>query len=260
MRLMNQNFCTQSATVVSASNINPNFPVSNMKHPFRSKRVRTALGTTTLAVVFDIITTEAIDSCVLLWPKEDGIRLSNTATVKIQANATNVWTAPAVDQTLTINNDYVLASHYFTADQSYRYWRVLITDVGNPYDYIELGVCWLGKSLDLDPAQNGFQYQLVDSSKVTTTDFGHDYVDEYPTRANLALSYEFLEYDEIQLIENAWRENGSRHPVMVVMDAEETVFDKDHFIIYGKFQPSFQLNHVNYNILNIEGINVREIA
>ncbi len=113
MRLMNKNYCTESATVVSASNINTNFPVTNMKNPFRSKRVRTVSGTTTLALVFDMVTTEEIDSVVLMWPKEDGIRLSGTATVKIQASATNVWTTPAVDQTVTIDNTYMLGSHFF---------------------------------------------------------------------------------------------------------------------------------------------------
>src|SRR4051812_21363761 len=101
MRFLTTNYCTESATVVSSTNIDTNFPASNLKNPLRSKRVRTSVGTTTLAVVFDMQTTEDINSVVLLWPKEDGIRLTDSATVKIQANATNVWTSPSVDQTVT---------------------------------------------------------------------------------------------------------------------------------------------------------------
>src|SRR4051812_33410514 len=99
MRLMNQNFTTEDATVITASSASTNFPASNLKNTFRSKRWRST-GVTSEWVVFDVVTTEPIDSVVLLWSKEDGIRLSNTAVVKIQANATNVWTSPAVDQTL----------------------------------------------------------------------------------------------------------------------------------------------------------------
>lgn len=260
MRFMNVNYCTEDATVISASNIDSNFPATNLKNPFRSKRIRTAEGTTTLAVVFDLVTSEDVDSIALFWPKEDGIRLSNTATVKIQANASNVWTSPAVDETLTIDNTYMVASHFFTTDQSYRYWRVLIEDEDNAYDYVELGQVWIGKSLDIDPAQNGFKFRLVDRSKVSTTDFGHEYVDEYPDVATLEFSYRFLEYETVQTLENAFRANGRRKPVLVVMDATDDVFDKNHLLVYGKLQPSIALDHVRYDILNIDSLVVTELS
>lgn len=74
MRLMNTNLCTETATVVSASSSNPNFPASNLKHPFRSKRWRST-GVNSESVVFDFQTIEDINSVVLLWPKEDNIKL-----------------------------------------------------------------------------------------------------------------------------------------------------------------------------------------
>lgn len=260
MRFMNVNYCTESATVISASNIDSNFPVSNLKNPFRSKRTRTTEGTTTMRVVFDLLTTEAVDSIAMFWPKEDGIRLSNTATVKIQANATDEWSSPAVDQEVTIDNTYMLGSHFFTSDQSYRYWSLLIEDEGNAYDYVEIGQVWIGKSLEIDPAQNGFKFRLVDRSKVATTDFGHDYVDEYPDVATLEFGYRYLEYGTVQVLENAFRANGRKKPVLVVMDAASEVFDKNHLLIYGKMQPSIGLDHVRYDILNIDSLVVTELS
>lgn len=260
MRFMNKNFCTSPTTNVTSSDIDPNFPVSNLKNPFRSKRVRTQQGTTTLAVVFDLITTEEIDSLVLLWPKEDGIRLSETATIKVQANATNEWTSPAVDQVVTISNDYVLGSHFFSSNQSYRYWRVLITDSGNPYEFIELGLVWLGKSLEVENAQNGFNFQLVDRSKIALTEFGHSYVDEYPIMAKIDFNYKNMDYGSVQILENAFRQNGTRDPVMVVLDADEDVFNKDHFIVYGKMSNGFEMQHVRYNIFDTSSISVLELA
>jgi hypothetical protein len=260
MRLMNVNYATEAATTVSASNINANFPVSNIQNPFRSKRVRTADGTTTLAIVFDLQTAEAIDSVVFLWPKEDGIQLSGSAVIKIQANATNTWTSPSVDQTLTISDDYVMASHYFTSDQSYRYWRAYISDPGNGNDYVELGIVWLGKSMSLPNAQNGFSYDLQDRSKVTTNDFGHSYVDEFPLQASLEFTYQFLDYADVQTLENAFRQNGTKDPVLVVIDAEEAVFDKDHMVVYGRFSSKFGLKHYSYDILNPTGITITELS
>lgn len=260
MRFMNNNYCTASATVVTASNINPNFPTTNLKNPLRSKRVRTSDGTTTLEIVFDMITSEDINSAVLLWPKEDGIRLSETATIKVQANATNVWTSPTVDETLTVNNTYMVASHYFTSGQSYRYWRVVIEDAGNPYDFIELGLVWLGTSLDIGNAENGFEFKQIDPSQTMSNDFGHQYTDEYPLRSILQINYRLLEYTTVQVLENAYRLNGIKKPVMVILDPTEAIFDKDHFGIYGKLNAQFGLKHINYNLFDADSINIVELS
>lgn len=260
MRLMNVNFCTEPATVVSASSINPNFPVSNLKHPFRSKRVRTQDGVTTLTVTFDMQTAEELDSVVLLWPLEDGIKLTGSATLTVKANATDTWSSPAVSQSLTVDNTYSVASHYFSTPQSYRYWQIEIVDEGNPWDYIELGLVWIGMSLDITNAQNGFKYSLVDRSQTIETDFGHSYSDEYPTSAVMEFSYALLDYEEIQILDEVFRVNGSRKPVLVVVDASSAVFAKDHFTLYGKMTNSLVLTHVNYNILNTDGIKITELS
>lgn len=259
MRLMNTNYCTEAATVLTASSSDPSFPVSNLKNPFRSKRWRST-DVTSESVVFDMITTEPVDSALVMWSKEDGILLSNTAVVKLQANATNTWMTPAVDIILTINNVYELATHYFTSDQNYRYWRVVVEDPGNPNGFLELGVVWIGKSLVIPNAQNGFTFQLVDTSKVSVTDFGHTYVDEYPLSAALQFQYQYLDYATVQILENAYRTNGIRKPVVLVLDAEEQVFVKDHFIVYGKLQNKFGLTHVNYNLLNTDGMAIVELS
>lgn len=260
MRFLTTNLCTETATVVSASNIDASFPVSNIKNIHRSKRVRTEVGESELAIVFDMQTTEEINSVVLLWPKEDGIRLSETATVKIQANATNVWSGPAVDQALTIDNTYSVASHFFSSDQSYRYWRVVIEDLSNPWDYIELGTVWLGKGLDVDNAQNGFKYALNDNTQVSSTPFGHKYFDEYPQVATVEFSYVNMTYDQTQLLENAFRTNGARKPVLVVFDEAGTVMDKDHVLVYGTMGLTHGSQHVNYNIMNVDSIIVQELS
>lgn len=259
MRLMTTNYASEAATSVTASTENLRFPSSNLKHPFRSKRWRST-SDTDQSVVFDLATTEEIDSVVLLWPLEDGIKLSGSAVLRIQANATNVWTSPAVDQTLTIDNNYVMASHFFSSDQSYRYWRVTISDPGNANGYVELGLVWLGKGLDIPSAQNGFKYQLQDTSKQIVTDFGHRYFDEYPTRATVQFQYSNIDYEDVQTIEDAFRINGSVKPVMVAFDPLGAVFDKNHFLIYGNFSPAMSLSHVVFDVLTVDGITVEELA
>jgi len=262
MRFSNYNLVSQDATVFTASNIDANFPVSNLKNYLRSKRVRTATGTTTLTVVIDTITTEDVNCIVCLWPKEDGIKLTDAATVQIQANATNSWGAPAFNQTLTIDNNYSVASFFASGSTvySYRYWRIVITDAGNPYNYIELGKLWLGNSLSVENAQNGFKWVDTDLTQTVENEFGHSYEDEYPVSSQLTLAYQYLTYTDIQTLQNAWRTNGKHIPVLCVLDPAEQVFDKDHFLIYGKMVPTFPLTHVNYNLLNIDGITIKELS
>ncbi len=259
MRLMNTNFCTEDATTVTASTSDPSFPSSNLKHPFRSKRWRST-SASSQSVVFDMQTSEDIDSVVILWSKEDGINLSNTATIRIQANATNVWTSPTVNELLTINNTYEIASHYFTTAQSFRYWRVLIDDASNPDGYVELGMVWLGKGIAIENAQNGFEFSVVDRSKTITTEYGHSYTDEYPLLQSLQFSYANLEYDTVEILDNVFRQNGNKKPVLMVLDPVEDVYDKDHFVIYGKFQNDFGTSHVSYNVFNIKSLTIVELS
>lgn len=259
MRLMDVNFITESATVVTASSSNANFPSSNLKDPFRSKRWRST-GCASENVVFDLLTAEDIDSVVVLWPKEDGIRLTNGAVIRIQANATNVWTSPAVNEVLTIDNNYEIASHYFSTDQSYRYWRILITDASNPWGYIELGQIWLGKALEIENAENGFKFSLEDGTKVTENGFGHKYFDEYPIMSSLEFSYSFIDYETVQVLEDAFRRNGSSRPVLMVLDPGEAVFNKDHFILYGCLQRKFTFQHRHYNFGDVSGLRIEELS
>jgi hypothetical protein len=259
MRLLTTNLCSLSSTTVTASSEDPNFPASNLKSPHRSKRWRST-NVSSEWVVFDFQTAEPVDSVAVLWPKEVGILLSGAAGVFIQANATNVWSSPALSYPMTIDNDYVMASRHFETPESYRYWRVVVSDDTNPNGFLELGVVWIGAALDLEEMQNGFTFEVADQSVVTRTAFGHEYVDEYPEKLAIEFSYMYMSYSAIQTLENAFRTNGVKKPVMVFVDAGEAVFSANHFAIYGKFAPEFATTHVNYNLLNAEGIRIEEIA
>lgn len=210
-------------------------------------------------IIFDMLTSQDINSVVLFWPKEDGIRLSTTSVVKIEANATDVWTAPAVSQTLTIDNTYMVASYFFSTVQSYRYWRVTIQDPQNAYLYVELGLCWIGENTEFNEPENGFKFNITDLSSVSKTDFGHEYVDEYPQIVSVEFNYSYILYATAQALENAFRTNGNRKPVLVVFDEAGTVFDKDHFLVYGKMDKGFGLDHVSYDMFK-GGLKITELG
>lgn len=257
MRLIGWNYAQQAATTVTASTSNPNFPVSNIKNEFRAKEWRSTSNASQW-VVFDTITTEEINSVVLLWQKGQ-YKLSDSATITVQANPTNVWTSPAVSQVLTFSDTYEMASHYFSSAQSYRYWRILIDDSTNVHGYVNLGVVILGHSEELDNPDNGFTYSQSDLSVKNVTAYGHEYVDEYPILDSLGLNFKVMDFNSTLALTNLYRQVGSRLPVFITLDSAASVFGKDTFAIYGKFDPTLNFTHISYDILDGSAV-IKEVS
>jgi hypothetical protein len=72
--------------------------------------------------------------------------LTSSATVYIQANATDVWTSPSVNEVCTVAT---LMTHKFATTQTYRYWRVTFADATNTDGYIRFSKLWLSRYIDL---------------------------------------------------------------------------------------------------------------
>lgn len=209
-------------------------------------------------VVFDLKSTEEIDTIALLWSKEDGTRLSLNAQVTIQANATNTWTSPAYNQSLSVTDLYQISTKYLSSPQSYRFWRVVIKDPANPNLYVSLGVVVLGKYEQVTNPDNGFQYSLNDLSVVTSNRYGNSFLDKYPLQAELQLSFNNMDYEDSELFQRIYRSNGITTPVFVVVDPTQAKFNQDDFTIYGKFVSSYGLTHVVSDLFNSQ-ISITEI-
>lgn len=79
------------------------------------------------------------------------LRISSSATVKIQGNATNTWASPQVDETLVVA-DYGIGvvDRDGLGGIACRYWKLKIYDPSNSYGHIELGAFVLGTHIELD--------------------------------------------------------------------------------------------------------------
>lgn len=96
--------------------------------------------------------------------------LTSGATLKIQANATDAWGTPSVDETLSITDNNIVKA--WAAAQSYRWWRIYIDDGSNPDTYIELGYAFLGESFQ--PTRNYTQPSETEGIDPTETVFSGD--------------------------------------------------------------------------------------
>lgn len=196
-------------------------------------------------VVLDLSSSEEVDSFAMFFDPISGPKLSNAATLRLQANATNTWASPAVDVALSIDNDFDVVSHFFSSSQTYRYWRVKIVDPANANLYVELGKIVLGKGTQLTymPA-NAFEHQVMDQSKTQENDYGHRYTDIYPPRKSFSIEYQALPYTDVKTLEQAYRRNGKTTPVLLAMDPTAEFYDKDHFLLYCFFDSDLGQKHV----------------
>jgi len=258
MRLIVDNLVTAQGVAIAASSAATDYPISNLQNDRRGFEWRST-GVTSENIVFDMITTEPVNSVVLLWDKVGGIKISSAATITIEANPVNVWTSPALSQAMTINEDWSVSSYYPTSDQNYRYWRIVIEDPGNAYGYVHLSNIIIGKGIDIQNADKGFTLQNSDMSKVVTNDNGERIVVKNALKfKQLKMNFRILDKDDSELIAIAFERNGMTVPVYVTMDEKDLAQDKDQNAVYGYFAPKLKISHVNYDIFRT-GLVVGEI-
>ena len=262
LRIMDQNWLWESGVEISISGsatINPNFPLTNLQSYLRSKVIRTDNATDTLRVVIDLGSTGPVDSLSIVFPINQAIKLSPSATITLKASATTHWTSPAVSQSLSVDANYGVISHFFSATQNYRYWCIEISDALNPYGYIELGKIFLSKATQLTQSPEiGFSYNLTDLNKSIKTDYGHRYTDVYPSLRGFAFNYTVISSEDLETLYLLADRNGSSKPVVLALDTQAALWDKDRFQIYG-YMKEFSAAQKLYTYFDC-GVAVEETA
>lgn len=210
-------------------------------------------------IVIDLQSAEEIDTLALVFDPRAGIKLSNGATVTLQASASNAWTTPLYSQSLTVDNTWSIVTLYLSTAQEYRYWRIKIVDPENANLYVELGTVMLGKARDIGRCpDNGFEVKYLEQSKIERNAYGNEYVDVYPVKRSLAFNFNILDYTVKKSIEESFALVGNREPIFVMLDPTEVLFDKDDFAVYGKYDKDVAFKHIIRNYFS-SGINIEEV-
>lgn len=203
------------------------------------------------SVVFDLGATEPINSFAILFDRYLGSELTSNAVLKLQGNASNSWASPSVDVTLSIDSNWDVVTHFFSSNQSYRYWRVKIVDPKNPNFYVSLPTVFLSLATQLtQQPQMGLALSRRDLSRSVRTPYGHKYSDTYPILRAIRFAYANLSEADLQTLELIYERVGSVTPIMVCMDPTATVFDKDRFAIYGYLSDEMSSENQFYTYFN----------
>ena len=143
---------------ITASSETPSYEFSDALIDSRLSRVGRTLDDAAEWILFSFVSSVDVDTVCIF-----GGNMQSGATVKIQANATDSWTSPSVDQALTYTKDNRLSrlkgrdvgtwSYTFSSTQSYQYWRLYVDDSTNPDEYIEIGFMFMDENVDF-PGMN----------------------------------------------------------------------------------------------------------
>lgn len=211
-------------------------------------------------VVFDLGSAEEIDSFAILFDRFLGHGFTDSAVLKLQANASAVWTAPSVDVTLSLDETYDIVTRFVSTAEEYRYWSIKIVDPANPNLYVSLPTVFLSKATQLGQVpQIGWEMGNTDLSESVKTKYGHRYSDIYPSLRYMNFIYEFLAQADVQTLVEIKERLGSVTPLMVCLDPLATVFDKDRFALYGYLAQNDRFRHSFYTYFG-SGLSIEEAA
>lgn len=139
------------------------FPAINAQHPHLIRVWRSQTDGAEW-LLFDAGEGNTITANALLVAAHN---LTAGATLKWQANSSADWTAPPVDETVTVVSGNIV--HKLSSSKTYRLWRVYFNDTSNPDGYIQIGR--IGGYLAYVPAETpdgpSFKHSLIDGSRVS---------------------------------------------------------------------------------------------
>ena len=165
---------------ITAGGESPDYLFSEGLIDSRLSRVGRTLSDSAQWIKFAFATAVDVDTIGIF-----GNNFTSGATVKIQGNATDVWTSPSIDQALTytkdnrksteLGRDVGIWSYQYSSTQSYKYWRLYVDDGSNPDGYIEVGFMFLDEATTFPGMSVNQVFKRNTTSKTAFSESGQAY-------------------------------------------------------------------------------------
>ncbi len=225
---------------ITANSETSGYPATNIQDVQLAKKYRSS-GVSSEWIKFDFGGAKAIKGIFVL-----GHNITSGATIKIQANSSDTWTSPAIDQNMNYDEDVIY--YLFSSEQSYQWWRFHVEDGGNPDGYIEIGRVEICKLLELgDVINSDYPETIYRTDKTQYTLTGQVFGDEGISYKLWSLGMPFLTDDDKEDLEIVYNEVGQIKPLVLILyeDMIET-----YGIKYVIFNDNISFNHIFKNIWN----------
>jgi len=203
-------------------------------------------------ILWDMAVPANPDAFIMTDQRNGTLKISPTATIKLQANETRNFGTPSFSQTLTYDDNII---SYMTnagiATTSYRYWRIYFEDRQNPNYYLQLGAVFLGNYLNPTLARPQFplNFNYVDRSETIVSEAGQIYSDIKEQYGVYNVSYKGLNKTDIEAFDLFFEEYGTSKPFFVSMDtgtAYSSNANRRIILCYFDAAPQWELISPNF--------------
>lgn len=163
------------------------------------------------------------------------LRLSSTATVKVQGNATDAWSSPQVDETATVTDYGVgFVDRDGIGGLACRWWKIKIQDFDNAFGHVELGAVLLGTHIALTRGSPVFPFEVSeeDLSQRQFSEAGRLVTSKRNQSRTMTLNWEGLTKAEFDEVFSVFETYGMHSAFAILLD-EDAVFSSD-FIRWAK--------------------------
>lgn len=172
-------------------------------------------------IKFDLGMSSNPEAVALIGQRGGPIKISPTATVRLQGNATDVWSSPAYDEVLTYH-EYAIGK--FNAGglhtEALRYWRIKIIDQQNTYGYVEISNIYLGPMLA--PDRGAVQFPLKDRWEDNTVtiaaESGHIISNRRPKTKVFGVEWFGLTVADKEELDDLFESHGLHKPFFIHLD------------------------------------------
>lgn len=200
-----------------------------------------------------------VDFVGMISSLENNFLIPESATVTIEANNIDEWTAPPLSVTPSLST---LGAFYFIddVDSSYRWWRIKVENISQERNslglYDGIGHLYIGgvESLTTDNRNmsGGFGHASVDLSDMSESDTGRKFFNTRIKRQEIgSIQVGLLGTTDKNVLEQFYDDVGTHNPFFISIDPTIAITDdikKLTRFVYFKDAPSFQ--HVFYNRFN----------
>lgn len=175
------------------------------------------------------------------------IKISETATITLEGNASDAWTSPSYSQVLTYNARAIAVIDTDGLHTSaLRYWRLKIVDQLNTYGYVEISNVYFGDAFD--SAQGGIRFplrsRLVDLSKISYGRSGNPFSDKIQTTKEIDINWELLGVADKESLSTFVEDVGTNKSFFIAFDPNgvfSSDFQNEIYLARFTSPPSFDL-------------------
>lgn len=207
--------------VLSAINVNPNFPAANIQDTRLAKFFKASIDGTVRIIIDGLIT--ATDIAIL------GHNLPEGTITRIEANNTDEWSTPAFSQSLTWRSNII---HGNFNSKTYPFWSVFIDDFGSgAEDFAKVGSLFLGTGITLPGMKPNQSIPYATTSRSSIGFSGQAYGDQGYRFREFKVNFNGMTNDQKSAIQTMFDMVENTKPVVLLIWESDLDFEPPMYCI-----------------------------